>query len=95
MRIEREALGSTMSDSSATFLDILDARRLVDESRLRVGTFRASGVPAVLIGVATIVFVSKFGDALKHAASALPETMREARNVMLLTRGARELPRPN
>ena len=84
-----------MSDSSATFLDILDARRLVDESRLRLGKFRARGVPAVLIGVAAIVFASKFGDALRHAATALPETLRETRNVMLLTRGARELPRSN
>ena len=95
VRIEREALGSDMAHAPTTFLDLFDARPLVKTSRLRVGNVRARGVPAILIGVATIVFAAGCGEALKRAAGALPETLRVARNVMLMTRSARELPRPN
>jgi hypothetical protein len=84
-----------MAHAQTTILDLFDARPLVDASRLRVGNMRARGVPAVLIGVATIVFAAGCGEALKRAATALPETLRETRNTMLMTRSARELPRPN
>ncbi len=95
VRTEREALGSDMAHAPPTLFDLFDARALVNGSRLRVGTVRARGVPAVLIGVATIVFAAGCGEALKRAATALPETLRETRNMMLMTRSARELPRPN
>jgi hypothetical protein len=80
---------------SSTVIDLFDARPLVKGSRLQVGAVRARGVPAILIGVATIVFAAGFGEALKRAATALPETIRETRNLLILTRGTRELPSTN
>jgi hypothetical protein len=56
-----------------------DARPLVRASRLRIGPLRARGVPAILCGVAAIVFAARFGDATRRAAAAFPESLREAR----------------
>jgi hypothetical protein len=80
-------------DRPTSLLDILDGRPHVKASRLRVGPVRARGVPSILIGVAAIVFAAGVGQALQLAARALPETIRETRDLMLVARGAqRELP---
>ena len=84
-----------MARKSTHVFDILDARPLLKGSRIRIGAIRARGIPAVLIGAAAIVFAAGVTEALKRAATALPETIRETRNLMLLTRGARELPSTN
>ncbi len=36
-------------------------------------------MPAILCGVAAIVFAARFGDATRRAAAAFPESLREAR----------------
>ena len=48
---------------------------------IRVGPFRASGVPAVLIGVTGIVLASGVAAALSKGATRLPEALGEARGL--------------
>ncbi len=84
-----------MARNTYHILDILDVRPLLKGSRLHVGKVRARGIPAVLMGVAAVVFAAGFTQALKLAATALPETIRETRSLLLSARGARELPSTN
>jgi len=79
-------------DRPTSLLDIFDGRPHVKVSRLRVGPIRARGVPSILFGVAAIVFAAGAGRALQLAARALPETIRETRDLMLVARAQRELP---
>ena len=46
-------------------------------SRLRVGKLRATGVPAILIGVAGIILAAGVSRSLGSIAPTLPETLRE------------------
>lgn len=55
-------------------------------SKLRLGRARAQGVPAILFGVAAIVFAAGFTRALAIAAPILPETLREAKALFEATR---------
>ena len=48
---------------------------------VEIGPFRASGVPAVLLGVAGIVIASGVTAALSKGATRLPETLGEARGL--------------
>jgi hypothetical protein len=64
-------------------------RALVKASRLRLGGFETSGVPAILCGSAAIVLAAGFSAALRRSASLLPETLREAREFWIALRGSR------
>jgi hypothetical protein len=48
---------------------------------IEIGPVRASGVPAVLLGVTGIILASGVTAALSKGASRLPETLGEARNL--------------
>lgn len=48
---------------------------------IEIGPLRASGVPAVLIGVTGIVLASGITAALSKGATRLPETLGEARGL--------------
>jgi hypothetical protein len=48
---------------------------------LEIGPLRATGVPAVLIGVSGIVLASGVTAALSKSANRLPETLGEARGL--------------
>jgi hypothetical protein len=49
---------------------------------LQVGPLRATGVPAVLLGVSGIVLASGVTAALSKGATRLPETLTEARGLI-------------
>ncbi len=53
--------------------------RVTKTFSLEAGPLRATGVPAVLIGVTGIVLAAGTANALAHHAERLPETLREAR----------------
>lgn len=71
-----------------------DPARILRASKLRVGTLRAQGVPAILLGVAGIVVCAGFMRALRAAAPNLPETLREAKHLVEATRPEPKLLRP-
>ncbi|HEY2476491.1 MAG TPA: hypothetical protein VGI19_17055 [Candidatus Cybelea sp.] len=48
---------------------------------LEVGPLRATGVPAILLGVTGIILASGVTTALAKSADRLPETLGEARNL--------------
>jgi hypothetical protein len=48
---------------------------------ITIGPVRATGVPAILLGVTGIVLASGITAALAKGASRLPETLGEARNL--------------
>jgi hypothetical protein len=48
---------------------------------IEVGPFRASGVPAILVGITGIVLASGVTAALAKGATRLPETLGEARGL--------------
>jgi hypothetical protein len=49
--------------------------------RIEIGPVRATGVPAILIGVSGIVLASGVTAALAKGATRLPETLGEARGL--------------
>jgi hypothetical protein len=48
---------------------------------IEIGPFRATGVPAILVGVTGIVLASGVTAALAKGATRLPETISEARGL--------------
>jgi hypothetical protein len=68
------------------FLKLFDAKPLLKQSRFRAGRIDARGVPAILLGVAAIVAVRGLTAACYKAASLLPDTLREARELLLAVR---------
>jgi hypothetical protein len=48
---------------------------------IQLGPIRATGVPAVLLGVSGIILASGFTTALSKSANRLPETLGEARGL--------------
>jgi hypothetical protein len=74
-----------------SFLALFDAKPLVKASRLRVGKLETRGVPAILLGVAAIVAARGVAAALYRAASVLPDSLREARELLLAARSRREM----
>jgi hypothetical protein len=55
--------------------------RLQRSFTLELGPFRASGVPAILVGVSGIILASGVTVALSKGANRLPETLGEARGL--------------
>jgi hypothetical protein len=55
--------------------------RLQKSFTIEVGPLRASGVPAILIGVTGIVLASGVAAALSKGSTRLPETLSEARGL--------------
>jgi len=53
--------------------------RVTKTFTLEAGPYRATGVPAVLIGVTGIVVAAGVARALTMSSDRLPETLREAR----------------
>jgi hypothetical protein len=68
-----------------------DPARVLRASSIRVGDFRARGVPAILLGVSAVVAVAGTARALRLAAPALPEVLREAKSLVEAVR--RDQPR--
>jgi hypothetical protein len=58
-------------------------------SSLAIGPVRATGVPAILVGVCGIVLASGVAAVLSRAAGRLPETLREANGLAQTIRGER------
>ncbi|MBV8367693.1 MAG: hypothetical protein JO036_02000 [Candidatus Eremiobacteraeota bacterium] len=55
-----------------------DFARILRASQIRVGKVRVRGVPAILLGVSTIVAVAGTAHALALAAPSVGEALREA-----------------
>ncbi|MGA8534069.1 MAG: hypothetical protein WB615_08175 [Candidatus Tumulicola sp.] len=55
--------------------------RLQKTFTIQLGPLRATGVPAILIGVSGIVLASGVSSALSKSANRLPETLGEARGL--------------
>jgi hypothetical protein len=55
--------------------------RMQKSFTLQVGPVRATGVPAILLGVSGIVLASGITAALSKGATRLPETLSEARGL--------------
>jgi hypothetical protein len=69
---------------------MLDSKTLVRGSRVRLGkNVRFVGVPAILVGVACIVAAGRAMAVLEKAATILPDTLREARELWRTIRGDR------
>ena len=63
--------------------------RLERQYTLEVGPVRATGVPAVLLGVCGIVAASGLAAFLSRSAARLPETLSEAKGLAQTLRGDR------
>ncbi len=68
-----------------------DPARVLRASRLRIGRVRATGVPAILIGVAGIIIAAGIARTLDVIAPNLPETLRETKNLLESRTAARTL----
>lgn len=78
-----------MNKRAAVFKAILrGVGRIVQTFTIEVGPVRATGVPAVLIGVTGIVLASGVTAALAKGAPRLPETLSEARGLAEAITGA-------
>jgi hypothetical protein len=65
-----------------------DPARILRASHIHVGKkIRVRGVPAILLGVSAIVAVAGTSRALRAAAPALPEVLREATKLAGAIRG--------
>ena len=63
--------------------------RMQQAFTIEVGPIRASGVPAILVGVSGIVLAGGVASILAKNAERLPETLREARGLAETLRGDR------
>ncbi len=63
--------------------------RLNRQYTLEVGPVRATGVPAILLGVCGIVAASGLAAFLARSADRLPETLNEAKGLAQTLRGDR------
>jgi hypothetical protein len=68
-----------------------DPARALRVSKLRIGKFRAQGVPAILLGAAGIVLAAGAMRALQAGAPTLPETIRELRGLIESNRRSKPL----
>jgi hypothetical protein len=73
---------------------IFDAARVLRASRVRFGPLRASGVPAILLGVSAVVISVGFARSLSTLAPMLPETLRETKTLIEITKGDARLLTP-
>lgn len=55
--------------------------RLQESFTIQFGPMRATGIPAILLGVSSIVLASGVTTALSKSANRLPETLGEARGL--------------
>jgi hypothetical protein len=68
-----------------------DPARILRASHIHIGkNIRVRGVPAILLGVSTIVAVAGTARALRAAAPALPDVLREAAKLVAAVRGDRD-----
>lgn len=67
-----------------------DPARVLRASKIRIGKrVQVRGVPAILLGVSTIVAVAGVSRALRAAAPSLPDSLREATKLVGALRGER------
>ena len=66
--------------------------KLVRQSRVRLGKNQFRGLPAVFVGAAAIVGAWGVATAMRRAAIAMPEFVRETRELMLAMRERHRLP---
>jgi hypothetical protein len=80
-----------MSKKSAAFVKALfkGMARTQREFTLEVGPVRATGVPAILLGVCGIVAAAGVAQFLGRSAGRLPETLSEAKGLAQTLRGDR------
>jgi hypothetical protein len=68
-----------------------DPARILRASHVHIGkNIRVRGVPAILLGVSTVVAVAGAARALRAAAPALPDVLRETTKLVAALRGDRE-----
>lgn len=73
------------------FLDLFDPTVYLRRSRIRLGKrIRADGVPAILLGVTCILAVVQAGRTVERVLPALPDALREAREMVRLLRYERK-----
>jgi hypothetical protein len=63
--------------------------RIVRRSRVRLGKSKFTGLPAIFIGVAAVVTAAGVTAAMGKAATALPEMVRETRELLTVLNGGR------
>jgi hypothetical protein len=82
-----------MNKKASVFKAIFRGLARVHETfTIQIGPMRATGVPAILIGVTGIVLASGVTAALAKSANRLPETLGEARGLAeALTAGSPRL----
>jgi hypothetical protein len=68
-----------------------DPARVLRASRIRIGKVRATGVPAILIGVAGVIVAAGVSRSFRTIAPMLPETLRELKSLVDAGRDARTL----
>jgi hypothetical protein len=68
-----------------------DPARVLRASRLRIGRVRATGVPAILLGVAGVILAAGASRSLGTIAPMLPETLRELKSLVDARRDAKPL----
>ena len=78
---------SKKSDAVKAFFKGL--ARLERQYTLEVGPVRATGVPAILLGVCGVVVASGVAAFLARSAERLPETLSEAKGLAQTLRGDR------
>ena len=60
----------------------LDLTRVLRASKLRIGELRASGIPAILLGVSALVVAAGAARSLAAIAPMLPESLRETKGLL-------------
>ena len=67
-----------------------DPARVLRASRIRIGKqIEVRGVPAILLGVSSIVAVAGISRAIRATAPSLPDSLREATKLVGALRGER------
>jgi hypothetical protein len=56
--------------------------RLLRASKIRVGDVRATGVPAILIGVSAVIIAAGVTRSMAAIAPQLPEALRETKSLL-------------
>jgi hypothetical protein len=66
-----------------------DFARILRASQIRYGPLRVRGVPAILLGVSSVVAVAGIARAVHATAPSLPEALREATKLVDAVRSDR------
>ena len=59
-----------------------DPARILRASKLRIGSFRVQGAPAILLGIAAVIMATGAARSLSVLAPLLPETLRESKALL-------------